>query len=166
MVETDAEAFCGAMIDRLVGSMALYVGDRPLAEEIAQEALARAWERWDQVGTMDSPEAWVFATARNLARRRLTRRAMERRVSALRNHPAPPPDVAEAVAVRSAVAALPERQRATVIARYFLGLSIAETAGLMGCAEGTVKAATHQALSSLRASGLVDSNDREEAASA
>jgi DNA-directed RNA polymerase specialized sigma24 family protein len=43
-----------------------------------------------------------------------------------------------------------------VIARFFLGLSVRETSELMGCAEGTVKAATHQAIESLRAGGLID----------
>jgi RNA polymerase sigma-70 factor, ECF subfamily len=111
MTESDAEAFCGRVLHRLVGSMALYVGDRGLAEEIAQEALARAWERWHRVSAMDSPEAWVFKTARNLARRQLTRRALERRAGTSWPEDRLDHDVASTVAVREAVAALPERQR-------------------------------------------------------
>jgi len=79
MTSTDAAAFCDEIRGRLVGSLYLYCGDRPLAEELAQEALARTWERWDQVSAMASPEAWTFATARNLARSRFRRRAVERR---------------------------------------------------------------------------------------
>lgn len=163
MTESDAEVFCAQILHRLVGSLSLYVGDRPLAEEIAQEALARAWERWDRVGSMDSPEAWVFKTARNLARRRLSRRVAERRVVALRADRRSTPDLADAVAVRAAVSSLPERQRATLIARYFMELSVGETSELLGCAEGTVKAATHQAIKSLRESGLIDEAESQEA---
>ena len=45
-------------------------------------------------------------------------------------------------------------QRAVVVARFYLGYDVAGTAALLGCAPGTVKAATHQALANLRASGL------------
>ncbi len=67
-------------------------------------------------------------------------------------------DPADGVAIRAAVAALPERQRATIVARFYLGLSVAETAEHLGCAEGTVKAATSQALDRLRSHGFVDSH--------
>ncbi len=40
--------------------------------------------------------------------------------------------------------------------RFFLTLDVRETAEVLGCADGTVKAATHQALASLRRSGLID----------
>jgi RNA polymerase sigma factor (sigma-70 family) len=54
------------------------------------------------------------------------------------------------VAVRSAVAALPPRQRAALVLRYYGGLSLAETAETLGCAEGTVKSLTHKAIAALR----------------
>jgi RNA polymerase sigma factor (sigma-70 family) len=63
-------------------------------------------------------------------------------------------DVAESVAVRaalmSALADLPLRQRACVVLRYFDDLSIADTAAVLGCSEGTVKSQTSRALASLR----------------
>jgi RNA polymerase sigma factor (sigma-70 family) len=56
-----------------------------------------------------------------------------------------------------AVAALPRRQKTAIILRYFLDLSIQETAHHMGCSEGTVKALTHQATRALRSHpGLMD----------
>jgi RNA polymerase sigma factor (sigma-70 family) len=70
--------------------------------------------------------------------------------------PVAPDDVATAIAVRAAVRALPPRQRAVVIARFYGGLSVQETAAALGCAEGTVKATTHQAIRNLRQAGLVD----------
>ena len=70
--------------------------------------------------------------------------------------------VAAAVAVRGAVAALPQRQREAVVARYFADLSIAETAKAMRCAPGTVQALTPQAIANLRRAGL-DIDTEEEA---
>ena len=51
--------------------------------------------------------------------------------------------------MRDAVGALPPKQRAAVVCRFYLAMTVAETAETLGCAEGTVKSATHQALASL-----------------
>ena len=48
------------------------------------------------------------------------------------------------------VCALPERQRAVVVLRYYEDLTEAETAQVLGCAVGTVKAHAHHALRALR----------------
>ena len=47
------------------GSSALYVltGDRDQAEELAQHAFCRVWERWEQVGGLDDPRGYLFRTA-------------------------------------------------------------------------------------------------------
>ena len=143
-----------------MAALVLYTGDRHVAEELAQEALVRAWERWETVGAMASPEGWTFRTARNLAVSRWRRRGIERRA---RVSTAPVVvDPAEGIAVRDAVASLPERQRATIVARFFLGMSVAETAALLDCAEGTVKAATSQALDRLRSEGFIDDLSADE----
>jgi len=68
-------------------------------------------------------------------------------------------DDATILAVRGAVRALSPRQRAVVVARWFLGYGVDETAALLGCAPGTVKSTTHQALARLRASGLVETEE-------
>ena len=144
----------------LVGSLALYCGDAAVAEELAQEALAKAWLRWDR---LDDPKAWIYRTAFNLATSWGRRRSAERRAnrrSVAGDHVEP--DADEAHAVRDAVAALPDRQRAVIVCRYFLGFDVRGTAEVLGCAEGTVKAATHQALASLRRSGLVDEPEAAE----
>lgn len=160
----DPGAFCAAISRRLVGALVLYCGDRWVAEELAQEALARTFEHWPRVAGMASPEGWTFSTAFNLARSWARRRAAERRaMSRLAASPADRglPDAAVALAVREAVTALPPRQRAVVIARFYLGLGVVETATVLGCAPGTVKAHTHQAIASLRAMGLADLDEEE-----
>lgn len=156
------EDFCDAVRGRLVGALTLSTGRRDVAEELAQEALVRAWQRWGRVSRMDSPEAWVVRVGLNLAgswhRRRQAEWRANRRSTA--GTPAEGSDRGDTVAVRQAVSELPERQRAVIVARYFLGYDVAGTAALLGCADGTVKATTHQAISHLRTAGLVD--DEEE----
>lgn len=150
--------FCRAEHPRLVGSMSLYTGDAALAEELAQEALARACRQWSQVSVMAAPGAWVHRVAINLAnshfrRLLLERRARQRIVDSQRTAD---PDVASAVAVRTAVAALPRRQRTAIVLRYFLDLPVKDVAAAMGCREGTVRALTSQAITALRRTHLLD----------
>ena len=68
-------------------------------------------------------------------------------------------DSASTLAVRAAVAALPERERRVVILRFFADLPVSEVAGVMQCPEGTVKSLTHAAITRLRAAGLEVSDD-------
>ena len=155
--DAEASEFCDRIGPRLVGALTLTCGDRGVAEELAQDTLVRVWERWPQVRRMDSPEGWAFRTAFNLAGSWRRRRGAEHRANrrSLPNGAADPTlGLAEVETVRRAVSRLPERQRAVVVARFYLGYDVAGTAALLGCAPGTVKAATHQALANLRASGL------------
>ncbi|MCZ7525934.1 MAG: SigE family RNA polymerase sigma factor [Acidimicrobiia bacterium] len=152
-----AEAFCLEMHPRLVALLGLHLGDRGRAEDLAQETLVRVWERWSRVSRAGSPEAYTVRIAYNLASSWFRRRAREEqanRRAATERPAAEPPDPGDVTAVREALAALPPRQREVVLCRYLLDLDVATTAAAMGCAPGTVKALTHQALASLRRAGL------------
>jgi RNA polymerase sigma factor (sigma-70 family) len=59
-------------------------------------------------------------------------------------------DVADRMAVLALLAELPARRRAVLVLRYFLDLSVEETAEALGCSPGTVKSQTARALDSLR----------------
>jgi len=100
------------------------VGDWDLAEQLAQEAYLRLWRRWRWIA---DPRA----------------RSMER--------PSAVADPAAVVELRRAITALPARKRECVVLRYLLGLSEAETAGLLDVSIGTVKSQTHKGLRQLRA---------------
>lgn len=65
---------------RMVAALTRVFGaaDLDLAEEVVQEALARALQRWPFHGVPDDPEAWLLAVARNLALDRLRRRGTAR----------------------------------------------------------------------------------------
>jgi RNA polymerase sigma-70 factor (ECF subfamily) len=78
----DVEDFCRQVSPKLVGALLLQCGDQEVAEDLAQESLARAWERWDQVSAMARPEGWVFRVAFNLASSRRRRAEAARRAHA------------------------------------------------------------------------------------
>jgi RNA polymerase sigma factor (sigma-70 family) len=156
----EAAEFCTELRPRLVGSLVLFCGDRSLGEELAQEAIVRALERWDRVRYLACPEAWVFRVGFNLARssrqRRIAEQRATQRLAARGEGHTPLPDTPTAVTVRSAVEGLPPRQRAVIIARFYAGMDIKTTAATLGCAEGTVKALSHKAMLRLRRCGLID----------
>jgi len=118
-------------------------GSRSGAEDIAQEAFLRAYRDWQRVGSYEHQAAWVRRVAANLATSGLRRRLLEARALArlaARRQPALDPLPAENADFWRAVRALPHRQ-AQAVALYYLGdLSIQQTAQVLDCAEGTVRA--------------------------
>jgi RNA polymerase sigma factor (sigma-70 family) len=149
----DAVAFCERLRPRLVGALSLYCGDPALAEEQAHDTLIRVWENWHRVQHMQAPEAWAVRVGMNglhavFRRRRIERRALAR-WAALQGDTAVEVPTGEHDHVRRAVAALPRRQRTALVLRYYLDLSVSETAAAMGCAEGTVKSLTSKAIDRL-----------------
>ncbi len=132
-----------------------------MAQELAQEALARVCSSWDRVRKMEHPGAWTQRVAINLAnshfRRKLTEQLAKQRLDAVTSHTSNEPDTASAVAIRKALAALPRRQRAVLILHYYGDLSFTQIAGTLGMPEGTVKSLARRAVLKLRRdSGLVD----------
>lgn len=124
-------------------------GDRWLAEDVTQEAFARAYRDWDHVGGMDRPGAWVRRVAHNLAvsrfRRLRSRAKAVSRLAGMRQPVVPPVEFdGSDEAFRRALARLPERQRHAVTLRYVLDLSVREIAREMDVAEGTVKSLLHR----------------------
>jgi RNA polymerase sigma-70 factor (sigma-E family) len=117
------------------------------AADLAQESLARAYARWDQVGRMEAPAAWVARVTTNLAFDLFRRRRVARTQRAAQ--PAIGPD-AERLDVYRALAALPRRQRQVVVLRYLADQSEAATAQALGCSVGTVKQHASRGLAALR----------------
>jgi RNA polymerase sigma-70 factor (ECF subfamily) len=153
--DIELEVFCREQWGRLVGSLQLYVGDRELAEELAQETLVRAVQHWEDVAQADSPSAWAHRVAFNLAKSQFRRRLAQRRARSRAGVIAlPEPDLASAVAVRAAVAGLPEAQRSALVLRYFADLPLRQVATVMNCPENTVKSHIRRAIEALRGAGL------------
>jgi RNA polymerase sigma-70 factor (ECF subfamily) len=118
-------------------------GSRAGAEDIAQEAFLRAYRDWERVGSYEHQAAWVRRVAANLATSGLRRRLVEARALARlagRRESALDPLSASNADFWRAVRALPQRQAHAVALYYLEDLSVQETARVLGCAEGTVRA--------------------------
>ena len=83
---------------RVIAGLARMVRDVGLAEELAQDALVAALERWPESGVPANPGAWLMATAKNRAIDRLRRaRVAERSHEQLGHEPGGAPDVLSAL---------------------------------------------------------------------
>lgn len=124
----------------------LMVGSTTVAEDLVQDAFARMHRPWD---TIEHPKAYLRTSVVNACRSHLRRLALERAYK--RN----PSVVAESVPAEAdelfdTLAALPARQRAALVLRFYEDLSEADIAVALGCRPGTVKSLLHRGLAELR----------------
>jgi RNA polymerase sigma-70 factor (ECF subfamily) len=145
-VRRDAEfqEFYESNYGRMVALVAAVLGDRDQAEDVAQEAFARALTRWSQIGGYDLPEAWVRRVALRIAvdsRRRL-QRAIRVSVKLAGQRQASEPDPSDALgfsALGAALRRLPMRERQVLALHYLADLPVAAIARECGLPVGTVK---------------------------
>jgi RNA polymerase sigma-70 factor (sigma-E family) len=132
----------------------LTAGDESAAEDLLQSAMEQTYARWTRVRRMEAPEAYIRKVMVNTVisahRRPGWRLEWPRAVVPDDSLPAEDSGVVDRALVWPLVCALPERQRAVVVLRYYEDLSEAETADVLGCAVGTVKSHAHRALRALR----------------
>jgi RNA polymerase sigma-70 factor (sigma-E family) len=127
--------------------------DRDDAEDIAADALAAAWERYER-GEIDDLRHYLLRAVANRSKSWLRRRYVRRRVHetasgdarGIRWHSE---DVVDRDEMWNALQHLPARQRITVVLRYYEGLNVEETARVLGVREGTVKSNTARGLARL-----------------
>ncbi len=128
------------------------------AQDVTQEVFLRVWRHGGFTPGRGSLEVWLQMMARHIAIDWIRREARHRRrlvaVEAIRPGPAPVVEEAvlasvQAVAVRAAVAGLPDDERAVVTLAYFDGLSYRQVAAQLGLPEGTVKSRIRRALTRL-----------------
>jgi RNA polymerase sigma-70 factor (sigma-E family) len=122
------------------------------ADDLVQTTLTRLYVHWHRVNEVESIDAYARTVLVNafLAEQRtawwkrvsLHREAIDDVVSDL--------DVAASVDLRGALAALPPRQRAAIVLRYYCDLSVDEAAAALDCAPGTVKSQTSRGLDAMR----------------
>lgn len=117
-------------------------------DDVVQEALVRAWRKRDQYDeSRGTAAAWLLAITADRARHARRRRQTVALVGEI-NVPSTLPD--DRVDVEAAIARLSGRQKLAVDCYYFVGLSVAETAAVMGCSDGTVKSTLFDARQQLR----------------
>jgi RNA polymerase sigma-70 factor (ECF subfamily) len=121
------EAFFERLHGDLFAALWLITRNRHEAEELAQDAFLRLWERWDTVAAMEDPEGYLYRTAMNAFRSR------SRRASLALRHIARPRTVDDAFAgverremLVQALASLTPRERAAVVLTDVLGYSSEE----------------------------------------
>jgi RNA polymerase sigma-70 factor (sigma-E family) len=147
------DAFVAARGSALWRSAWLLTGDRHLAEDLVQTALAKSWPKWKGIDDEGRFEAYVrrtlFTTYVAWWRRKWNG---ERPTDHPPERPVANVDVDLGHDLVAALAGLPRMQRAVVVCRWFEDLSEAETAERLGIAVGTVKSHGSRALAALRSS--------------
>lgn len=123
------------------------------ADDLVQTTITRLYVHWGRVAALEHTDAYARTI---LVRQYLSeqRSGWARRVSldaALPDRPGPQLDADVAIDVRSALAALAPRQRATLVLRFYCDLSVEQAAELLGCTPGTVKSQTAKGIAALRA---------------
>jgi RNA polymerase sigma-70 factor (sigma-E family) len=152
----DFEAFVRERWAALARIAYLLTSDRHLAEDLLQDTLARAAERWRAIVRGGDPEPYVrrMLYTRAIDGWRYRRRAVTAS-AAQRPELQSPGDGAEIIArrlvLRDALARLTPRQRAVLVLRFYEDHTEAHTADLLGYSVNTVKSQTRHALNRLRA---------------
>jgi RNA polymerase sigma-70 factor (ECF subfamily) len=145
--EPSFEEFYQATFRRLFTALCLVTGNRHEAEEVAQEAFVRVFERWDRVGALEDPTGYLFRVSMNRSRSRYRRASLGLR-RALFLAPSETDDLA-AVETRDAVVRLlrelDPKQRAAVLLTAILDYSAEEAGRMLGLRASSVRSLTTRA---------------------
>ncbi|MEU0515671.1 SigE family RNA polymerase sigma factor [Amycolatopsis sp. NPDC006125] len=122
------------------------------AEDLAQAALLKLYLAWPRLSHHDALDAYArrVVVRTFLAENRRVRFRREHLTDAPPEPLSPEPDVEQSVVLADALAAVPPRQRAVLVLRYFNDLSVDETARTLRCSAGTVKSQAARGLATLR----------------
>jgi RNA polymerase sigma-70 factor (sigma-E family) len=165
--DLDGAAGAGGSADATSGVTALYqahavglirlavvmLGDRSAAEDVVQDAFLGLYRHWTRLNDPGNALSYVRSAVLNRCRNALRDRGRPRRLE-LTAEAGPSAEAAALVSeehqrVLTAIRALPDRQRETLVLRFYLDLSEEETARAMGISRGTVKSATSRAVAAL-----------------
>jgi RNA polymerase sigma factor (sigma-70 family) len=138
----DFDRFYAREFPQMVNIAYAVSGSRMAAEDLAQEAMIAAYRRWDEIGRLDRPGAWVRRVVLNRAASAYHRHMAEARallrLAPLRGEP-PAELSVETDEFWGAVRRLPRRQAQAVVLHYLEESPLADIADAMGCSENTVK---------------------------
>ena len=143
---------------RLVRALELAGADRQMAEDVAQDAFARALVHWWRVRRGPNPPGYVYTAGFRLfarAQRRSARDRLDDDPLAATGAAAsgdPDPTAQRAVSsldIRAALSAMPPRRRACAVMCLVVGLSVSDAGEALGIADGTVRKHLDEARKSL-----------------
>ncbi|MFV2012175.1 MULTISPECIES: SigE family RNA polymerase sigma factor [unclassified Micromonospora] len=152
-VEEDFREFVASRSGALLRTAYLLAGDWATAEDLLQTALTKTYLAWKRLGQIEAVEPYARRVLVNTATSWWRRRWHgERPTETLPERAGP--DLIQQQLDRDVlwrhVKALPARQRAVLVLRYYEDLSEAQTAALLNISPGTVKSQTSRALGTLR----------------
>ncbi len=141
----DFEEFYAANYGKVTALVAAVIGDRNEADDVTQEAFARALARWIRLSRYDLPEAWVRRVALRLAidsgrRLRRTLRTLPLLRAAERNTEPDPGTALTFTPLGRALTRIPLREREAIVLHYVADLSVEQIAHERGIGVSTVKA--------------------------
>ncbi|GAA3538471.1 SigE family RNA polymerase sigma factor [Nonomuraea rosea] len=148
----DFERYVEQRSARLLRTAYLLCRDWATAEDLVQTALAKAWLAWRRVGA--NPDPYVYRILTNTHASWWRRRWRGEVATGELPDSAQPGDAAAELGtretLRAALAALPGKQRAVIVLRYFEDLPDETIAGIVGCSVATVRSQASRALAKLR----------------
>jgi RNA polymerase sigma-70 factor (sigma-E family) len=150
----DAEyaAYVAARLASLRRLAGVLCDDWQRADDLVQATLVALYVHWGRVRAASHPDAYARTVlVREFTRER--RSAWVKRVTlsgGVADSPAASVDHDAVIDLRAAVAALPARQRATLVLRFYCDLNVDQSAQILGCSPGTVKSQTARALETVR----------------
>jgi RNA polymerase sigma-70 factor (ECF subfamily) len=144
--------------DRVYRLAVMWLRDAQQADDVLQEAFLRSYTGLARFRFRASPSTWLFRVCRNVCREFNRARRFEPLDESFMTEMRFDPHFAEQLVagerigeLRTALEALPQRQKEVVALRLFEELPVADTARIMGCRPGTVKAHLNKAVTALRA---------------
>lgn len=148
----DFERYVEQRSPRLLRTAYLLCRDWATAEDLVQTALAKAWFAWRRVGA--DPDPYVYRILANTHaswwRRRWRGEVPTDVVPEMTDANDPASAIGTRETLRACLAALPARQRAVIVLRYFEDLPDAAIAEVLGCSVVTVRSQASRALAKLR----------------
>jgi RNA polymerase sigma-70 factor (sigma-E family) len=147
------DEFAATRLDAVLRFAVVLTNDKGLAEDVVQEVLIRAHQRWAHISELEHPEAYVRKMVVNEFlswRRKWARYVPQADIEPDQRQPDHADAQADRMAMLAEVAKLPRRQRTVLVLRYYEGLSDAQIAEILGCAETTVRGYAFRGLAALR----------------
>lgn len=149
------EEFVALRLGALLRYATVVTWDPHLAEDVTQEVLVRAQQRWGRIAGLDSPEAYVkrmivnefLSWRRRRSARPVTLESLEEAAGSVPDHSA---SWGERDAMWCLIATLPAKQRAAVALRFYEDMSYEEIGDVLGCRAVTARSQVSRALLVLR----------------
>jgi RNA polymerase sigma-70 factor (sigma-E family) len=151
--ESDAEfaEYVGGRLPSLRRLALLLCHDWHRADDLVQASITKLYVHWHRARMAASVDAYVRTIiVREFLHERRSAWARRVMLGSLPDQPVAGLDADAAIDLRAAMAALPARQRAVLVLRYYCDLDVEHSAEILGCSPGTVKSQTARALANLR----------------